>query len=69
MVVVYPFSLLGIGIYRRSFRCHSAMVVALTDAPVKSIEWAASIEHNEAKEDVLREINNNGVLKARLRRL
>lgn len=67
VVPLDPFGLVGVGIFKRSFSSESTVLIALAEAHFESAEWAASFEKEATKEEVLSEVCNNGVLRARLR--
>lgn len=65
MVPLDLFSLVGAGMCKPSFMCHSTMLVELTKVCFVSVEWTASFKKNGAGVEVLRKVPNNGVFKAR----
>lgn len=60
------FPLVEIGIYRRSFTCHSNVRAELAETQYNSAGWAADFEKDATKQKVLSGISNNRILKARL---
>lgn len=68
MVSLRLFLLVEVRIYTRSCTSHSTVIAELAVALFESTEWDASLERNGTKEGFLREIPNNVVLKARLRK-
>lgn len=67
MISLDPLSLVGVDNYKRLLMFHISMLVELTEAYFKSVEWAVSFEKDTTKEGVLRKLSNIGMLKARLR--
>lgn len=61
------FSLGSFIISKRSFTSEIVMPLELSEAYFESKKWTASFEKGTAKEEVLSELCNNGVLKARVR--
>lgn len=67
MVPLYPFRLLAIVIYRRSFTFLSTVLEDLVEWSVRSAKRAESFRAKASKKDVLSEVSNNDRLKAYLR--
>lgn len=57
VALLNPFSLMGVGIYKLPFTCHSTVLVALAEANFESADRVASFEKDETNEEVLREID------------
>lgn len=61
--------LVGVGIYKCSFTCHSTVLLELVEGHFKRKGWATSLEKDGTRKKVLREVPNNLMFKARLRQL
>lgn len=66
LVLLDQFSVVCVGSFKRSFNCHSTLLVNIKEAHFEIVEWAASYEKDGTKEELLREVSNNDVLKASL---
>lgn len=62
-----PFSLIQVGIYKRSSTFQSKVLVGLAAVHCDSAEWAASFATEATKDTILRDGFNNVVLKASFR--
>lgn len=56
------FSLVRVCVYKRSFTFHNTVLVELVVVNFERAEWLANFE-TETKNEVFRELSNNGVLK------
>lgn len=63
-----PYSQEEFIIYKRSFTFQSAVQVELAVAHPDSAKWAANFGKKAAKEEVLRNVSDNGLLKAGLKK-
>lgn len=65
----HQFSIIEVGIYKRSFKSRIAGLVELAAAIFKSAEWTAGFGKRQQKEKLLNGVYNNGVVKEFLRQL
>lgn len=68
-MLLAPLLLVGSGIYKRSFTSNGIVPMDVAQKHFEREEWTASSAKTAKGEEVLSELSNNGVLKARLRQL
>lgn len=61
VVLLYPISLVGVGIYKLFFCRQSTVLVELVEIIFEGAQCAGSVKKRETDEESLKEVSNNGV--------